>query len=66
MTDFLFIDHGSIVGFTPLSDEAREWMDDNVQSEGWQWMGRTLMVDARMGMPLLEAIEDECFTVKEG
>ena len=66
MTDFIFIDHGSVVGFTPLTDEAREWMDEHVAAEGWQWMGKTLMVDQRQGWPYLEAIEGECFDIKEG
>lgn len=35
-TAFLVTDHGSIVAIRPLTDEAGQWLDDNVAAEGWQ------------------------------
>jgi hypothetical protein len=52
-------DHGSVVGFTPLTPEAKTWFDKNVASEGWQWMGSTLYVDHRMADDLAAGLENE-------
>ena len=38
MTDFLVVDHGSIVSIQPLSAAARELLDANIVTEPWQWM----------------------------
>ena len=31
--DFLVMDHGSIVAIRPLTEEAVQWLDDNVAAE---------------------------------
>ena len=62
MADFDIIDHGTLVGFKPLNDEAQAWMDENVQSESWQFFGHSLMVDHRMAQGLVDLIEEEGFT----
>lgn len=54
--DFELVDGGSLVGITPLTDAATDWIDENVASEGWQWMGRTLYVDARYAEPLVNGM----------
>ena len=48
---------GSLVLFTPRDAGAREWLEENVHSEPWQWQGGTLVVDGRMATPIIEAIE---------
>lgn len=50
-------DHGTIVLFTPLDAGAREWLEDNVHAEPWQWLDGALAVDHRMAGPLVAAIE---------
>lgn len=47
MADIRIINQGTVTGMRPLSEEAKQWMDDNVHSEGWQWLGKTLWVDHR-------------------
>jgi hypothetical protein len=42
MTDFQIADHGSIISIKPVSEAARTWVDDNVISEPWQWLGGAL------------------------
>ena len=51
-------DQGSIVLFTPLDVDAREWLEDSVCAEAWQWLGETLAVDHRMARLLAEAIQE--------
>ena len=55
--DFLVIDHGSIVAIRPLTDQALQWLDDNVAAEAWQWLGGSLCVDRRYAAPLIAGIE---------
>lgn len=62
MADFTAIDQGSIVMLRPNTDAAREWMDENVHAESWQWQGDFLCIDHRMAQPLLDGIEAEGFT----
>lgn len=53
------IEHeGSFVLFTPLDADAREWFEDNVSSEPWQWLGAALAVDHRMARDLILAMEE--------
>lgn len=47
MTDVRIEPHGSVVLVRPLSDEARAWVDENVQLEGWQWFGGAFACDPR-------------------
>jgi len=53
------INCGSIVQFY-LSDAALAWVNENVQTEGWQWMGkRMLCVDHRYAPGLGEALAEQ-------
>jgi hypothetical protein len=46
----------TIVLFTPVTDDAREWFAANVVSELWQWRGPTLAADLRPACDLLDGI----------
>jgi hypothetical protein len=65
MVDFEINDEGSIVAITPMNEQAREWIDENVHSEGWQWMGLSLCVDHRMAEPLLCGMVEAGFEIGE-
>lgn len=52
-------DSGSIVMIRPISDAARNWIDENVESEGWQWFGPSLCVDHRAAGPLLYGMQED-------
>ena len=56
MPDFLFADHGSIISVVPLTTAAVKWIDANVVSEPWQWLGGALCVDPRCARDLTDAI----------
>lgn len=58
-------DQGSIVMFTPRTDAGREWMDENVESEPWQWMGPSLCVDHRPAQDLVEGMQEAGLTLGE-
>jgi hypothetical protein len=54
--DFVIGNHGSIVTFHAITCEARDWLDENVASEGWQYLGARLCVDHRYAATLTAAI----------
>lgn len=54
--DLAIYDHGSIIQFDPLCDEAALWFEQNVQTEPWQWLGGRLCVDHRCAKELAEGL----------
>jgi len=55
---------GAIVLFTPVSDEAREWMRQNLQTEPWQWLGQSLAVERRYALPIVEGMQNAGLTTE--
>ena len=62
--DFQIEDHGSICLVRPLNDAARDWLDEHVEAEGWQWMGNALACEPRYLPDLADGIEADGFTVQ--
>ena len=56
--------HGSVVGFTPMTDAAREWIDEKCQTEGWQWLGATLNVDVGLAGELAAGMQADGLTLE--
>lgn len=45
--DVLVENHGTIFMLRPQTEAAEQWIEDHVQTEGWQWLGKGLAVDHR-------------------
>lgn len=59
-------DQGTIVVFTLLSKRARKWVQENVETEPWQWLGDiSFSVDHRMSMSLVAGFVAEGMQVDE-
>lgn len=56
--DLKVTDHGSVVQFFPLTDAGEAFLK-NIHTEGWQWMGNSLVVDHRAARNVVEAIINE-------
>ena len=63
MSDFQIADHGTIISIRPLNEAARQWLDQNVVAEPWQWVGDALCVEARFARDLIIEIEQAGFVV---
>ena len=48
--------HGSVVLIRPLTPGAREWIDQNVGPEPWQWMGGALACEPRYVADLVDGM----------
>jgi len=35
----------TVYSFELMTDAARQWVDENVQAEAWQWLGHSLAVE---------------------
>lgn len=57
--DVALINQGSLIGFMPVSDAAKQWFQENVSSEDWQWFGNVLWVDHRHARDLAFAIAND-------
>lgn len=55
---------GSVFTFQPATDTARQWIDENVEAEGWQWLGNTLVVDHRFAQDLAQGMIDAGLVVR--
>jgi len=55
---FSVIDQGSMIGFYPHSKEAKQFIDENVHAESWQWLGPILWVDHRMACDLYTGLQE--------
>jgi hypothetical protein len=62
--DVLVEDYGTITAITPMTKRARDWIGENVDHEDWQIMGGSLMIEPRYADEILDAMEDEDFTIE--
>ena len=51
-------DEGSIILITPISPEAKAWVSENVQLEGWQWFGNSFSCEPRYVDDLIAGMQD--------
>jgi hypothetical protein len=45
--DVLVSNVGTLYTFCPLTLRAKEWIDENVRTESWNWFGYALVVEHR-------------------
>jgi hypothetical protein len=63
-TDFVVRSQGTTWVLRPMNRRASRWLDNNAESEPWQWVGRALVVEWRFGRDLLTAISNDGLTIK--
>ena len=56
--DVLVRNEGTVFVFSPLTARAKQWFDENVQSEPWQWLGDALVVEHRFAWGLGQGMKD--------
>jgi len=57
--DFKVTYHGSVSRLVPLTDLAKEWVEEHLQLEDWQWMGPAIVIDTRYIGDIIDGIIDD-------
>ncbi len=65
-SDVLVQSHGSVYLFIWNSENGREFLTQEIETEPWQWLGSNLAVDHRMAAPLAEHIIESGLTIADG
>jgi len=61
--DVLVRNEGTVFVFCPLTERARAWIDENVQTEPWQWFGNALVVEHRYAWGLATGMKEAGFVL---
>jgi hypothetical protein len=64
--NFMVSDEGTVVFITPVSEEAMQWVDENLNLEAWQWLGSGFGIEHRYADDILTAINEELGGICQG
>ena len=59
MVDVLIRNEGSVVMVIPQTEEAKDWVEEHVMLESWQWIGGGFAVGPRYLEGLLEGMRED-------
>jgi len=65
MADFEAIDHGTIVQVIATSDEAKDWIDENVEAPAYMWNGTVLNIEHRFAGDILAGMIESGLEISE-
>ena len=57
LADFEVLNHGTIVQVIALTDEAKDWINDNVDAPSYMWNGTILNIEHRMAGDIIAGME---------
>lgn len=64
--DVLVSNVGTLYTFCPLTLRAKEWIDQHVDFEPWQWFGHVLVVEHRFAWGLAQGMNDSGLALQRG
>ena len=65
MTDYVVRNEGSIVQFLPKTEDAKNFLNENVGFERWQIFGESLCVDHRFAEGLIGFLLAHGYDIEE-
>jgi hypothetical protein len=63
MSDFTFINHGSVTTLKPVSDAAKEWVSENIAADATYWAG-AVVIEPRYVADIIDGIHADGLTVE--
>lgn len=57
--DVEFLNHGSVCMVVPLTDAAKDWVEENLALESWQWLGGGFACEPRYAGDLAEGMSSD-------
>ena len=64
MPDIIVRNEGTIWTFEPVTDQAKDWIAQEIEIESWQWMGPMFAVDHRMAQDLVGVLQEIGFEME--
>jgi hypothetical protein len=64
MVDVRFVNHSSLVGIEAVSDAAKDWIAENVEAEGYMWVGPVLMAEPRYAFEIAWGMRNDGMEVE--
>lgn len=61
-TDFTLSDHGSLCVLTPITEPARDWVDEHIDPDAMMWASG-VVVEPRYLQTILDGIAEDGLTV---
>lgn len=61
--DFRYVDHGSLVVLQPITEAARRWVEDNIQSDAQYWC-KGVVIEPRYVADIVEGLVADGLTVE--
>jgi len=62
-SDLIVRNEGTVCTFTANTESGARFLREDVLSEGWQWLGRTLCLDYRIAQVVIDGAQAEGLTV---
>ena len=62
--DFIVRPHGTVWTFEPNTETAKEFTQNDLDVQSWQWLGPAFGVDKSLVNDLIAALEVEGFTLE--
>lgn len=57
--DVEFLNHGSVCMAVPLTPAAKDWVEENLALESWQWLGGGFACEPRYAGDLAEGMAND-------
>ena len=62
--DCQIINEGSVFMIMPLSGVTKIWIDENLQTESWQWLGNNLVIEHRYIKDIVQGMINDGLVVQ--
>lgn len=64
MTDLILTNHGTLVTLKPVSDEGKQWLEDNVDTSEVMWWCGGLVIEPRYVDSIIAGAESDGLLVE--
>ena len=62
--DVIVSNEGSVFLLNPVTDAGKEWIKENCQTEGWQWLGQCLAIGPLYALDIVEGMQGDGLVVQ--
>lgn len=62
--DVTVSNQGSLIMLSIITPEAKAWVEENVQTETWQWLGNNLCVEPRYADNVIDGMQADGLSVE--